>query len=191
MIDIFISGIGTLIFSPLFIVVSLAIKFESRGNILFRQERVGHNGKMFKVLKFRSMKSNSDKIGLLTVGDDNRITRVGKFIRKTKIDELPQLINVFKGEMSLVGPRPEVPKYVEMYNNIQRKVLTVRPGITDLASIKYFEESRLLGEAIDPEKTYIERIMPDKLMLNLEYIENMNLSTDVKIIFRTIGRILA
>ena len=158
---------------------------------MFRQERVGHNGKMFKVLKFRSMKSNSDKIGLLTVGDDNRITRVGKFIRKTKIDELPQLINVFKGEMSLVGPRPEVPKYVEMYNNIQRKVLTVRPGITDLASIKYFEESRLLGEAIDPEKTYIERIMPDKLMLNLEYIENMNLSTDVKIIFRTIGRILA
>ena len=189
-LDILLSALGLIILSPLFLAVSLAIVLESKGGIFYLQTRVGKNRKHFKLIKFRSMRSDADRTGLLTIGRDQRITKVGQLIRTAKIDELPQLINVIKGEMSLVGPRPEVPRYVDMYNERQLEVLVVRPGITDLASIKYYKESLLLGQADDPENVYINRIMPDKLELNLEYIRNMNILTDVRIIFRTIGRIL-
>jgi lipopolysaccharide/colanic/teichoic acid biosynthesis glycosyltransferase len=164
---------------------------DSRGGIFYKQTRVGKNGKDFKLFKFRSMRSDSDKAGLLTVGGrDSRITKVGYYLRKYKIDELPQLINVFLGDMSLVGPRPEVRKYVAMYNDQQLKVLNVKPGITDYASIEYSNENEILGKAADPEKVYIEEIMPDKLKLNLKYIEDQGVLTDIKIIFKTVFKIL-
>lgn len=151
------------------------------------QIRVGKNNKDFKLYKFRSMRVNSDKQGLLTVGSkDNRITKAGYFIRKYKIDELPQLLNVLKGDMSFVGPRPEVRRYVEMYNEEQKQVLKVRPGITDPASIKYRNENDLLSKAEDPEQYYITNIMPDKLRINIDYINNRTFLKDIKIIFQTI-----
>lgn len=188
--DIFFAFIGLVILIPFFILIAIWILLDSRGGIFYRQTRVGKNGIDFRLWKFRSMRPDSDKKGLLTVGGrDPRITRSGYFLRKTKMDELPQLINVFAGDMSFVGPRPEVRKYVDLYNDEQRKVLNVRPGITDLASLEYFEESELLAKSPDPEKTYIEEIMPAKLKLNLQYIDKANLGTDVGMIFRTIGRI--
>ncbi len=174
---------------PLFLVIAIWILVDSSGGIFYKQIRVGRNGKEFKLLKFRSMKSGADKLGLITIGNDNRVTRSGRFIRKTKIDELPQLINIIKGEMSVVGPRPEVPKYVSLYTEEQKKVLSVRPGLTDFASLKYFDEQKLLGESEDPETTYRNEIMPKKLDLNLQYLAQQSLFLDFKLIFSTIFRI--
>jgi lipopolysaccharide/colanic/teichoic acid biosynthesis glycosyltransferase len=189
--DIFFSLSGLIILSPFFILISLLIILDSRGGIFYKQIRVGKNGKDFSLFKFRSMRTDADKKGLLTVGGrDSRITRMGYFIRKYKIDELPQLLNVFTGSMSLVGPRPEVRKYVDLYNTEQKMVLSVKPGITDYASIEYSNENELLGKATDPEKVYIEEIMPAKLKLNLKYIAEQGSMTDLKIIVRTLLKII-
>lgn len=188
--DIVFSLIGLVLASPIFLFLSIWIKLDSPGNIFYLQERIGKDFKPFKLYKFRSMYSGSDKKGLLTVGNkDKRITRSGYFIRKYKLDELAQFINVLIGDMSFVGPRPEVKKYVELYNDEQKKVLTVKPGITDYASIEFFNENELLEKSTNPEKTYIEEIMPHKLQLNLKYIEEQNLFVDIKIILKTIKRI--
>jgi len=190
--DIFASFIGLLLLSPFFIIISIVIIFDSRGGVFYKQVRVGKNNIDFKLFKFRSMSTGSDKKGLLTVGGrDSRITRSGYFIRKYKLDELPQLLNVLFGDMSLVGPRPEVRKYVDMYNAEQMKVLSVKPGITDYASIEYSNENELLAKSSEPEKTYIEEIMPAKLLLNQKYIAEQGLLTDIKIILRTIGKIVS
>ena len=191
MFDLIFSFVGLIILSPFFIIIALIIVIDSRGGVFYKQVRVGQGGSDFKLFKFRSMATNSDKGSLLTVGGrDSRITRVGYFIRKYKIDELPQLINVLIGDMSLVGPRPEVRRYVDMYNEEQRKVLTVKPGITDYASIEYSNENELLGKAENPEQTYINEIMPAKLNLNLKYISEQGMKTDVKIIFKTFMKIV-
>jgi lipopolysaccharide/colanic/teichoic acid biosynthesis glycosyltransferase len=177
---------------PIFVIIGFVIFIDSRGGIFYKQLRVGKNNVDFYLLKFRSMKINADKSGLLTVGGkDSRITHVGYFLRKYKMDELPQLINVLFGDMSLVGPRPEVRKYVDMYSEVQKKVLSVKPGLTDYASIEYRNENELLGQVDDPEKVYINEIMPAKLQMNLKYIENQSLATDIKIIFRTLGKIVS
>lgn len=190
--DITCSFIGLLLLSPLFLLIAAWILIDSRGGVFYRQVRVGQYGRDFRLFKFRSMRPGSDKKGLLTVGGrDNRITRSGYFLRRYKLDELPQLINVLTGDMSLVGPRPEVRKYVDLYNEEQKKVLLARPGITDYASIEYARENDLLAQSSDPEKTYIEEIMPAKLLLNLKYINEQGLGTDLKIIFRTFGKILS
>lgn len=189
--DIVSSGIGLFILSPIFIILGIWIKLDSSGPVFYKQVRVGKNGKDFKIFKFRSMKLDSDKQGLITVGGrDPRVTNSGYYIRKYKLDEIPQLINVFIGDMSIVGPRPEVRKYVELYNEEQLKVLTVRPGITDTASIKYRNENELLEKADDPDKMYIDEIMPDKLKYNLEYIEKKSFFYDIKLIFMTFKEIL-
>lgn len=185
--DFFAALIGIIILSPIFIIVSIAIKLDSPGNIMFLQKRVGKCGKEFDIFKFRTMVTNAERLGKqITVGKDNRITKVGAFLRKYKIDELPQLFNVLKGDMSLVGPRPEVPKYVALYNEEQKKVLSVRPGITDLASLKYSDENDILGKVGNPEEYYINVIMKDKLSLNLEYIEKSNLFFDISLVIKTI-----
>ncbi|MFN5830548.1 MAG: sugar transferase [Bacteroidia bacterium] len=189
--DCLFSCIGLIIISPIFILLSLLIALDSQGGIFYKQVRIGKNMRPFKLFKFRTMYANSDKKGLLTVGDnDNRITRVGYYLRKYKLDELPQLINVFIGDMSFVGPRPEVEKYVKLYNNEQQKVLSVKPGITDWASIRYVNESELLARSSEPEKTYINEIMPAKLAINLEYVKQNNLLIDIKIILHTFRAIL-
>lgn len=188
--DILASLIGIIILSPALIVIALLVVIDSRGGIFYKQIRVGKGEKDFKLFKFRTMYSNSDKKGLLTVGmKDNRITKIGYYLRKYKVDELPQLLNVLLGDMSIVGPRPEVPKYVAMYNAEQKKVLNVKPGITDYASIEYANENEILAKALNPEEEYINVIMPAKLKLNLKYINEMGLSTDLGIIFKTIGKI--
>lgn len=184
--DIFFSALGLIILFPFFIVFYLLIRIESKGGAFYIQERIGKNGKPFGLYKFRSMRVGSDAEGLLTVGErDNRITRIGYVLRKTKIDELPQLLNVLKGDMSLVGPRPEVRKYTDMYTDEQRKVLCVRPGITDYASIEYVNENELLSKADDPEQMYIEKVMPDKIKLNMKYLEHYTVGEYFKIIFLT------
>lgn len=189
--DIFFSLIGLVILFIPFLIIAILISVDSKGGIFYKQARVGKDGVDFNLLKFRSMASGSDKSGLLTVGGhDSRITKIGYSLRKYKIDELPQLINVLFGEMSLVGPRPEVRKYVELYNSEQKLVLSVKPGITDYASIEYSNENELLGKASNPEEVYINEIMPAKLKLNLKYIAEQSLATDFKIIFRTIGKII-
>lgn len=187
--DIISSLIGLVLFSPFFIIIALWIALDSKGGVFYKQIRVGKYGKHFKLLKFRSMRPNSDKAGQLTVGNDNRVTSVGKFIRKTKLDEIPQLFNVIAGDMSIVGPRPEVPKYVDLYNDEQKKALSVRPGLTDYASIEYLDEQELLGKSDNPEETYIQEIMPAKLSLNLKYIEDRNFFLDLKLIFKTVFKI--
>lgn len=189
--DILFSLIGLVILSPVFLIIYILIIIESPGGGFYSQERVGKNGTTFKLLKFRSMRTGADKQGLITVGGhDSRITRMGYIIRKYKIDELPQLLNVLKGDMSLVGPRPEVRKYVDMYTDEQRCVLSIKPGITDYASIEYSDENVILGQADDPDKVYVEQIMPDKIRLNMRYIENHNLMEYFKIIFLTIKKIV-
>ncbi len=188
--DILLATLGLVILSPLLILVYVAIVLESRGGGFYRQERTGRYGKPFRLIKFRSMYVNADKHGLITVGGhDNRITRVGYYIRKYKIDELPQLINVVKGDMSIVGPRPEVKKYTDLYTEEQRKILDVRPGITDYASIKYVDENEILGTSDNPERTYIEHIMPDKIKLNMIYISQNGIKEYFKIIFLTLTNI--
>lgn len=172
-------------------VISLVILLSSKGGIFYRQIRVGKNQEEFELLKFRSMKQGSDKAGQITVGsNDSRITGIGKVLRKLKLDEIPQLINVIKGDMSIVGPRPEVPKYVNLYTKAQLKVLTVRPGLTDLASIEYINENEILGNSENPEEEYVNEIMPKKLTLNLQYIESQSFFGDVGLIFKTFGKIL-
>ena len=189
--DIVFSAIGLLLLSPLFLLVYILIRCESKGGGFYCQQRVGRDGRMFGLYKFRSMRTGSDKKGLITVGGhDSRITRMGYFIRKYKIDELPQLWNVLKGDMSLVGPRPEVKKYVDLYTEEQRRVLSVRPGITDYASIEYVDENEILGNAEDPDRVYVEEIMPAKIKLNMRYIENRNLNEYFKIIGLTFINIL-
>lgn len=189
--DIVFSLIGIIILFPLFIVVYLLIIIESKGGGFYLQDRVGKNGVDFKLYKFRSMRVGSDKKGLITIGGrDPRMTKTGYFIRRFKLDELPQLLNVLKGQMSLVGPRPEVRKYVQLYTIEQLRVLSLRPGITDYASIEYVDENEILGKASNPEKVYIEEIMPDKIRLNLKYIDNYNICEYFKIIFMTIWKIV-
>lgn len=190
--DVVASGLGLLALSPLFLILAVWIKCDSAGPVFYRQVRVGRNNKDFKLFKFRSMRVGSDKEGLITVGGhDPRITRSGYFIRKYKLDELPQLINVFIGDMSLVGPRPEVRKYVDMYTAEQRHVLDVRPGITDMASIRYRNENELLEQADDPDKYYVEVVMQDKLRLNLEYVERHSFFFDIRLIFQTFWTIVS
>ena len=184
--DILLSGLGLLIISPLFLIVAIWIKLDSPGPIFYRQVRVGRYNKDFRIFKFRSMRIGSDKGSLVTIGGrDPRITRSGYFIRKFKIDELPQLINVFVGDMSLVGPRPEVRHYVNYWTEEQMHVLDVRPGITDPASIKFRNENELLAQAEDPEKYYIEVIMQEKIKLYLDYVKKNSLWYDIKLIFQT------
>ncbi len=184
--DILFSTLGLIILSPVFLVVYVLIKLESKGPGFFIQERIGKGGKPFGLYKFRSMRTDSENEGLITIGEhDQRITRVGHIIRKYKLDELPQLMNVLKGDMSLVGPRPEVRKYVEMYTEEQRKVLDVKPGITDYASIEYVNENELLGNTEDPDRVYVEQVMPNKLKLNMRYIQNRSVKEYFKIIFLT------
>ena len=184
--DIIFSALGLVVLAPVFAAICLKIKLGSKGGCFYIQERIGKDGKPFGLYKFRTMRIGADSEGLLTVGEhDQRITRIGHFLRKTKMDELPQLLNVLKGEMSLVGPRPEVRKYVELYTEEQRKVLSVRPGITDYASIEYVNENELLSQAENPERTYIEQVMPDKIKLNMRYLEHYNLIEYFKIIFLT------
>ena len=190
-LDIVFSLSGILILLPIFIVIYLLVIFESKGGGFYIQNRVGRRGIDFKLYKFRSMRSGSDKKGLITVGGrDPRMTRIGVLIRKFKLDELPQLFNVLNGTMSLVGPRPEVRKYVELYTSEQLKVLNVRPGITDYASIEYVDENVMLGLAIDPEKVYIEEIIPHKIRLNMTYIENQSIKEYFRIIFLTIWHVI-
>lgn len=190
--DLLVSLIALIVLSPLFLVIALIIVFSDKGSVFFRQVRVGLNGTPFKIYKFRTMKMEAPKLGpQITVGGrDPRITSIGYYLRKYKIDELPQLINVFLGDMSFVGPRPEVPHYVEMYNEEQKAVLKVRPGITDIASIEYIDENELLGKASDPEKMYIEQIMPEKLRLNREYLQRANFCSDLGLIFKTLAKII-
>lgn len=189
--DFILSLVGLVVLAPIFIVLAIWIKIDSKGPVFYKQVRVGQNGIDFGLFKFRSMVVDADKKGLITVGGrDPRITRSGYFIRKYKLDELPQLINVLVGDMSLVGPRPEVRKYVDLYTYEQQKVLSVKPGITDYASIEYMDENEILGKSSDPEKTYIEEIMPEKIKYNMKYIQNKNVSEYFKIIFLTLLKIV-
>ncbi|MEM7725446.1 MAG: sugar transferase [Cyanobacteria bacterium P01_A01_bin.45] len=189
--DLLASLGGTLILSPIFMAIAIWVKLDSPGPIFFRQTRIGKTGKEFKIYKFRTMVVNAERLGAqITVGKDKRITRSGEFLRKYKLDELPQLFNVIQGDMSLVGPRPEVPKYVALYNPQQRQVLKVSPGITDLASLEFRNENELLSRARDPEATYIDEIMPRKLALNMQYISQANISFDIMIIFKTLWSVL-
>lgn len=191
LLDIVLSLLGLLFLLPIFLILAVWIKFDSQGSIFFRQIRVGKDGRDFRIYKFRTMIVNAEKMGIITIGErDPRITNSGYFLRKYKLDELPQLINVFKGEMSFVGPRPEVRKYVEMYNQEQLKILTVKPGITDYASIEYINEDEILGKSLNPEKTYIEEIMPQKIKYNMKYINNKTVIEYFKIIFLTIIKII-
>ena len=189
--DILFSFLGILFLSPVFLFLYIAIRLESKGGGVYKQLRVGRGGTDFYVYKFRSMRIGADKQGLITVGGrDPRITRIGYFIRKYKLDELPQLFNVLKGDMSLVGPRPEVRKYVELYTEEQQRVLSVRPGITDYASIEYVDENTILGQAEDADKAYVEQILPDKICYNMKYIEHRSVKEYFKIIFLTIWSIV-
>lgn len=185
--DIIFSFLGLLFLLPVFLIIAVAIKLDSKGSVFFKQKRVGKGGKEFKIYKFRTMVEDAEKKGMrITVDGDKRITKLGYFLRKYKIDELPQLINVLLGDMSFVGPRPEVPKYVAMYDEDQRSILRIRPGITDIASIEYRDENSLLVKSNSPEETYIKEIMPRKIKLNIEYLKRMSIVYDIKLIFRTI-----
>jgi lipopolysaccharide/colanic/teichoic acid biosynthesis glycosyltransferase len=190
--DLMITIPMLLLVSPFFLIIALLIKLGSNGPVFYMQTRVGLSSSDFKIFKFRTMHVNADKAGLLTVGGrDPRVTSLGYFLRKYKLDELPQLLNVLFGSMSLVGPRPEVRKYVDLYNADQQKVLSVKPGITDYASIEYSEENELLAKSNDPERTYINEIMPAKLLLNQKYIAEKSLTTDIKIIWLTFKKIIS
>ncbi len=188
--DIIVSLLIILVFLPFGIVISLFILFSSKGGVFYIQERIGKNGKPFGLYKFRTMRVNADKEGRLTVGKDNRITSIGHFLRKYKLDEFPQFINVLFGQMSIVGPRPEVKEFVNLYTESQMEILKVKPGITDLASLEYFEENKILGGATDPHKAYIEEIMPAKIELNKKYLANPTIGHDIQIMWRTFLRII-
>jgi lipopolysaccharide/colanic/teichoic acid biosynthesis glycosyltransferase len=190
--DVFFSAIGLIILSPLFLVLAVWIKIDSKGPVFYKQLRVGKDNHDFYLYKFRTMVEDADKKGLITIGGrDPRITRLGFYLRKYKIDELPQLMNVLRGDMSLVGPRPEVRKYVEKYNSRQRQILSVKPGITDYASIQYIDENELLAQSNDPEETYIQVVLPEKVAYNMKYINNQSIKEYFKILFLTIKKILS
>ena len=191
--DLFFAIPGLLLLVPLFTVVAVWIKFDSSGPVFFRQERVGRDGKLFRIFKFRTMCTGAEAKGRqITVGADPRITKSGAFLRKYKLDELPQLLNVLTGEMSLVGPRPEVPRYVALYlDDVRKRVLSVPPGITDYASIEYKDENDILGRAVDPDKAYIEKVMPVKLAYYLRYVAEHSLCLDFKLIIQTIKAIVS
>ena len=188
--DITLSLFGLIILLPFMLIVAILIKIDSKGPVFFKQSRVTKNGKEFKIFKYRTMRVGSDKYSQITVGKDGRITKIGSFLRKYKLDEIPQLINVLIGNMSLVGPRPEVPKYVALYTDEQKKILKVKAGITDYASIEFSNENDLLASEEDPEKAYIEKIMPKKIELNKKYLSEISILTDIKIILLTIKKIL-
>ena len=188
--DIISSLFGLILLSPFMIIIAILIKLDSKGPVFFKQVRVTKNGREFKIFKYRTMRVGSDKYSQITVGKDSRITKVGDFLRKYKLDEIPQLINVLIGDMSLVGPRPEVPKYVALYTEEQREILKVRAGITDYASIEFSNENDILANEVDPEKAYIEKIMPRKIELNKKYLSEISVMTDIKIILLTIKKIL-
>lgn len=189
--DIIFSGIGLIVLLPLFIVIAIWIKRDSEGDVFFRQNRVGLNGQIFKIHKFRTMVANTEKLGGLTIGQDKRITKAGRFLRKYKLDELPQLIDVFIGNMSLVGPRPEIPEFMNLYSDNDRvKILSVKPGITDKASIEMVDENEILGKYDDPRQAYIDIIMPMKAKYYINYVDNNSIWVDIKLIFQTILKIL-
>lgn len=191
-LDFSVALTGLIVLFPFFLIIALLIKLDSRGPVFYLQERVGLNTELFRLFKFRSMRVDSDKGTLITIGKrDPRVTAVGYFLRKFKIDELPQLINVLKGEMSLVGPRPEVEKFVKLYNAEQLRVLSVKPGITDYASIEFRDENKLLDGKPDPIDFYVNEIMPQKLRLNLKYIDSQSLFKDILIILKTLFLIIA
>ena len=188
--DIVASVLGIIVLSPMFLAIALWIKLDSRGPVFFRQQRVGKDGELFDIIKFRSM-SDDDHDALLTLGHDRRITKAGKFLRRHKLDEFPQLFIVVAGTMSLVGPRPEVPRYVDCYPpDVREVVLSVRPGITDWASIYYKEENSLLNRATNPEQAYLDTILPAKLKYNLRYVNERSFWNDIQIIFTTLGALL-
>lgn len=189
--DITCSCLGLILLSPVFIVIAVWIKSTSKGSVFFRQIRVGLHGTEFLIHKFRTMVSNAEDIGpKITIGDDPRVTTVGKFLRRTKLDELPQLIDVFMGKMSMVGPRPEVPEYVEVYPlEIRDIILSVRPGITDWASIKLIDENKILAKSINPKQAYIDEILPKKLSYAVKYVKTRTLVQDIIIILATVNKI--
>lgn len=191
LLDIIFSTIGLTILSPLLLYIAIRIKLDTSGNIFYKQKRVGKDGKEFSLYKFRTMHAGSDKVDLLTYGNDSRITKFGSFLRKYKLDELPQLFNVFIGDMSMVGPRPEVKKYVDLYTPEQKSILSVRPGITDVASIRFINENELLEAQPQPEQYYIEHIMPEKIRLNKSFIDNPSVGNYLSIISQTIKKIAA
>ena len=188
--DITLSLFGLIILLPFMLIIAILIKIDSKGPVFFKQIRVTKNGKEFKIFKYRTMRVGSDKYSQITVGKDGRITKIGSFLRKYKLDEIPQLINVLIGDMSLVGPRPEVPKYVALYTDEQKEILKVRAGITDYASIEFSDENDLLASEEDPEKAYIEKVMSRKIELNKKYLSEISILTDIKIILLTIKKIL-
>lgn len=188
--DIVVASVSLAVLSPLILLVAAVIKLDSRGPAFFRQERIGSRFRPFLIYKFRTMVQDAPARGaVITIGLDPRVTRVGRYLRKSKIDELPQLINVFKGEMSFVGPRPEVPKFVELFRNDYEEILKVRPGITDLASVKYRDEATVLARSKNPEEEYINHILPDKIKLAKEYIKRSSLSFDLTLVFRTLCKV--
>ena len=188
--DLISSLVALILLSPFFIGVSILIVLDSKGGVFYKQLRVGKGRKEFGLFKFRTMRPDSDRVKI-TVGDrDPRVTSIGYYLRKYKLDELPQLLNIALGDMSVVGPRPEVKQYVDLYSEDQLRVLTVKPGLTDIATLEYVKEAELLAKSSDPEKTYITDIMPDKLRLNLQYIEQQSFLLDLKLIFKTFARIL-
>ena len=189
--DILFSFIGLILLLPLLILIAVVIAIDSSGGVFYLQWRVGRDGKEFRIFKFRTMRVNSDQLGGLTIGTrDSRITAAGRWLRQYKLDELPQLINVLKGDMSLVGPRPEIRKYVDQYTPEQRKILTVKPGITDFASIEYFNENEILGSSSNPDQTYIREVMPAKIALNMRFINDPSLKNYLRILSKTLGRLL-
>jgi len=184
--DFSVAAAALLLLSPLFALVALLVRCTSPGPVFFRQERIGRGFRPFRICKFRSMVQDAPKKGgVITFGDDPRITHVGRFLRATKIDELPQLINILWGEMSLVGPRPEVPKYVEMFRSEYEEILRVRPGITDPASIRFRHEAEILGRAVDPEREYVERILPEKIRLAKDYVRRSSFWYDLRLVLKT------
>ena len=188
--DITLSLLGLIILLPFMLIIAILIKIDSKGSIFFKQIRVTKGEREFKILKYRTMRVGSDKYSQITVGKDKRITKIGSFLRKYKLDEIPQLINVLIGDMSLVGPRPEVPKYVALYTDEQKEILKVRAGITDYASIEFSDENDLLASEKNPEEAYIEKVMPKKIELNKKYLSEISVLTDIKIILLTIKKIL-
>ena len=189
--DILFSIVGLILFSPLLLTICILIKLEGGGPVFYRGVRVGKNGTLFRIYKFRSMVVNAEKIGgSSTADDDPRITKIGKFVRKYKLDELPQLINVLKGEMSFVGPRPEVQHYVNMFTKEEKSILMVSPGITDWASLWNSDEGAILAGSPDPERTYMEEIRPEKIRLQLKYVKERSFFTDISIILQTISKVI-
>jgi lipopolysaccharide/colanic/teichoic acid biosynthesis glycosyltransferase len=187
--DIAVAAAGLILLSPLLLLVAILIKLDWRGPILFKQERIGREFRPFRIYKFRTMRDGAHATSSLTIGADPRITRIGKYLRASKIDELPQLLNVLKGDMSLVGPRPEVPRYVELFHSDYEYILTVRPGLTDLASLKYSDEASILGQSVNPEGDYIARVLPDKIRLAKEYIQRSSFWFDARLIVATVVKL--